>query len=150
MRHIGNEVCPRAATLRSVRTVINDRILEPDSLVIEPGRVSVDVRIPWYRAIPASCIHDVTLRVDGRTVPPETLRCELNGVERRLDEFPELVDESWFTTDSLTVSGELDVERSARHDVFMNLKLYIPYIVTAHGVLMIDESLETQMAGAGR
>ena len=37
--------------------------------------------------------------------------------------------------------------RPAEHDVFVNLKLFIPYIVTAHGVLMIDESLETQMTG---
>jgi hypothetical protein len=32
----------------------------------------------------------------------------------------------------------------------VNLKLFIPYIVTAHGVLMIDESLELQMAGTTR
>jgi Domain of unknown function (DUF6379) len=130
--------------------VINDRLIEPDSLVIAPGRVALDVRIPWYRAIPASCIHDVTVRIDGQTVPAESLRCELNGEERRLDEFADLVDESWFTTDSLTVSGELDLEMADQHDVFVNLKLYIPYIVTAHGVLMIDESLEKKMAGDHR
>ena len=89
--------------------MINDRLIDPDSLVIEPGKVSVDVRIPWYRAIPASCIHDVTVRVDGQTVPAESLSCELNGRQRRLDEFPDLVDESWFTTDPLTVRGDLDV-----------------------------------------
>jgi hypothetical protein len=130
--------------------VINDRLIDPDSLVIEPGRVSVGVRIPWYRAIPASCIADVAVRIDDRTVPPESLRCELNGRTRRLEEFPELVGESWFTTDALTVSGDLDVEPAAEHDVFVNLKLYIPYIVTDHGVLMIDESLELQLAGATR
>jgi hypothetical protein len=130
--------------------MINDRLIEADSLVVEPGRVSVDVRIPWYRAIPASCIRGVTVRVDGQVVPTESLRCELNGKARRLDEFPDLVDESWFTTDSLTVSGELDVEAADQHDVFVNLQLYIPYIVTAHGVLMIDESLERQMPGGTR
>jgi hypothetical protein len=131
-------------------TVINDRLIDPDSLVIEPGRVSIGVRIPWYRAIPASCIADVAVRIDGQAVLPESLRCELNGRERRLEEFPELTEESWFTTDSLTVSGELEVDRSEDHDVFVNLKLYIPYIVTDHGVLMIDESLETTMTGAAR
>ena len=129
--------------------MINDRLIDPDSLVIEPGKVSVDVRIPWYRAIPASCIHDVTVRVDGQTVPAESLSCELNGRRRRLDEFPALVDESWFTTDPLTVRGDLDVAGD-HHDVFVNLKLFIPYIVTAHGVLMIDESLERQMTGVTR
>jgi hypothetical protein len=131
-------------------SVINDRLIEPGSLVIEPGCVSVGVRIPWYRAIPASCIHDVTVSVDGQTVPAESLRFGLNGRNRGLGEFPDLVDESWFTTDSLIVSGDLDLEAADQHDVFVNLKLYIPYIVTAHGVLMIDESLETTMTGAIR
>ena len=130
--------------------MINDRLIEPDSLRIEPGRVSVDVRIPWYRAIPASCISDVSVSVDGRPVPAESIRCELNGRERRLEEFPELLDESWFTTDSLTVSGDLDVPPDGEHDVAVNLKLYIPYIVTDHGVLMIDESRQERMSGAAR
>jgi hypothetical protein len=78
------------------------------------------------------------------------MRFELNGRERQLAEFPDLVDEPWFTTDSLTVTGDLEIEPAAEHDVFVNLKLYIPYIVTAHGVLQIDESLETKMTGATR
>src|SRR5690349_8745889 len=112
--------------------MINDRLIEPDSLRIAPGRVSVDVRIPWYRAIPASCIAQVSVSVDGRPVPVESIRCELNGRERRLDEFPDLLDESWFTTDPLTVSGDLDVREGDEHDVAVNLKLYIPYIITDH------------------
>jgi hypothetical protein len=130
--------------------VINDRLIEPDSLVIHPGRASIDVRIPWYRAIPASCISEVTVHIDGEPFSPESVRYELNGRERRLEELAELVEESWFTTDSLTVSGDIDVAASGQHDVLVNLKLYIPYIVTAHGVLMIDESLETQMTAESR
>jgi hypothetical protein len=130
--------------------MINDRLIEPDSLVIRPGRASIDIRIPWYRAIPASCISDVTVRIDGKTLAPESLHCHLNGRRRRIEEFADLVDESWFTTDSLTVSGDIDVATSGEHDVFVNLKLYIPYIVTDHGVLMIDESLETQMTAEAR
>ena len=125
--------------------MINDRLIEPDSLRVAPGRVSVDVRIPWYRAIPASCIAGVSVSVDGRPLPAESVRFELNDRERRLEEFPALLDESWFTTDALTVSGDLDVPAGAEHDVAVNLKLYIPYIVTAHGVLMIDESREERM-----
>jgi hypothetical protein len=90
------------------------------------------------------------VHIDGEPFSPESVRYELNGRERRLEEFAELVDESWFTTDSLTVSGDIDVAASGQHDVLVNLKLYIPYIVTAHGVLMIDESLETQMTAESR
>ena len=90
------------------------------------------------------------MTVDGRPVPAETIRCALNGRERGLEEFPDLLEESWFTTDSLTVSGALDVAEEGEHDVAVNLKLYIPYIITDHGVLMIDESRQERMSGAAR
>jgi hypothetical protein len=51
------------------------------------------------------------------------------------------------TTDSLTVTGDLDVSPDGEHDVAVDLKLYIPYIVTDHGVLMIDEAREERMTG---
>jgi hypothetical protein len=130
--------------------MISDRLIEPDSLVIEGRRASVDVRIPWYRAIPASCIHDVGLRVDGVTAPADSVRCGLNGIERRLGEFPALTEESWFTTDALTVSGDFNLEAGAEHDVQVQLKVFIPYIVTAHGVLLIDESSTARMVGVAR
>jgi hypothetical protein len=54
--------------------VIPDRIIEDGTLRTDGGRTSVEVRIPWYRALPASCIADVGLTIDGATAPKETLR----------------------------------------------------------------------------
>ena len=125
--------------------MISDRLIEEGSLVVGDGRASVDVRIPWYRAVPASCISDVSFTVDGQAPAAGSVRCTLNGAERRIEEFPELVDEQWFPTDSLTVSGDLDVSVGSEHEVHVQLKLFIPYIVTAHGVLMIDESRTLRM-----
>jgi hypothetical protein len=125
--------------------VISDRLIEEGSLIVEGGRTSVEVRIPWYRAVPASCIADVSFAVDGRTPPADSVRVELNGTARTVDEFPALTDEQWFPTDSLTVSGDLDVAPGTEHAVSVDLKLFIPYIVTAHGVLMIDERQELLM-----
>ena len=48
------------------------------------------------------------------------------------------------------MSGDLDVPEDGEHDVAVNLKLYIPYIITDHGVLMIDESREARMTGVAR
>jgi hypothetical protein len=70
--------------------MINDRLIDPDSPMVGPGTVSVGFRIPWYRAIPASCIAGVAVRVDGRELPSESLTFELNGRERRLTELPAL------------------------------------------------------------
>ena len=127
------------------KAVISDRLIEEGSLRVDDGRASVEVRIPWYRAVPASCIADVTFTVDGRTPPAESVRVELNGTARTVAEFPTLTDEQWFPTDALTVSGDLDLEAGAEYRVGVGLKLFIPYIVTAHGVLMIDERKEMLM-----
>ncbi|WP_459983111.1 C-glycoside deglycosidase beta subunit domain-containing protein [Nocardioides sp. AN3] len=125
--------------------MISDRLIEEGSLVVDGGRTSVEVRIPWYRAVPASCIADVSFSVDGQAPPATSVRVELNGTARTIEEFPSLTDEQWFPTDSLTVSGDLDVEPGTEHQVAVELKLFIPYIVTAHGVLMIDERKELRM-----
>lgn len=119
--------------------MIPDRIVEEGTLTTNGGRTSVEVRIPWYRALPASCIAGVDLRVDGRVAPKESLLWSMNGKDFRLDELPDHVDEWWFTTDSAVLSGNLDLEALDQHEVEVDLHLYIPYIVTAHGVLLIEE-----------
>jgi Domain of unknown function (DUF6379) len=127
--------------------VIPDRIIEDGTLRTDGMRISVEVRIPWYRALPASCIADVGLTVDGVAAPKESLRWTMNGRDFRLEELPERTDEWWFVTDSAVVSGDLpvragaehDVQHDAPHDVEVDLRLYIPYIVTDHGVLLIEE-----------
>ncbi|WP_369820390.1 DUF6379 domain-containing protein [Phycicoccus sp. Soil803] len=121
------------------RVMIPDRILEEGTLKVDGQRASVEVRIPWYRALPASCIADVELRVDGQAAPKNSLVWTMNGRDFRLEELAETVDEWWFTTDSAVLSGDLAVEEGRTHDVEVDLHVYIPYIVTAHGVLLIEE-----------
>ena len=119
--------------------MIPDRILEEGTLTVDGPRASVEVRIPWYRALPASCIADVELRVDGQVAPKDSLVWNMNGRDFRLGELAETVDEWWFTTDSAVLSGDLAVGDGQTHEVEVDLHLYIPYIVTAHGVLLIEE-----------
>lgn len=119
--------------------MIADRILEEGTLRAEGRRASVEVRIPWYRALPASCIADVELRIDGHVAPKDSLLWNMNGRDFRLDQLADTVDEWWFTTDSAVLSGDLAVEDGQTHEVEVDLHLYIPYIVTAHGVLLIEE-----------
>ena len=120
--------------------MIPDRLVEEGTLRTDGPRSSVEVRLPWYRALPASCIADVELRIDGHAAPKDSLRWNMNGRDFRLDELEAQVDEWWFTTDSAVVSGDLPLSAEChQHDVEVDLHLYIPYIVTAHGVLLIEE-----------
>ncbi|MFH8251179.1 DUF6379 domain-containing protein [Microbacterium sp. B2969] len=121
--------------------MIPDRIIEQGTLTIDGARAAVEVRLPWYRALPASCIAGATLSVDGVEAPAESLRWEMNG---RTFTFAELVpntEEWWFPTDSAVLSGDLAVaEDGADHKVEVSLVLYIPYIVIgADEVLHIEE-----------
>ncbi|UUT36558.1 DUF6379 domain-containing protein [Microbacterium elymi] len=120
--------------------MIPDRIIEQGTLTSDSTRTSVEVRIPWYRALPASCIAGASLTVDGATAPAETLRWEMNG---KTFTFAEMVDDTeqwWFPLDSAVLSGEVALAPAAEHEVTVGLTLYIPYIVIGdREVLHIEE-----------
>lgn len=122
------------------RLMIPDRIIEQGTLRTDGTRTSVEVRLPWYRALPGSCISEASLTVDGVEAPAESLLWTMNNRTFRMPELVDEVAEWWFPVDSVVLSGALALlEPGAEHRVEVGLKLYIPYIVTAHGVLRIEE-----------
>jgi hypothetical protein len=109
--------------------VIPDRIIEQGTLTTHGARTAVEVRLPWYRALPGSCIAGAKLSIDGVEAPSDSLRWSMNG---RVFSFDELVDETgewWFPTDSAVLSGEIPLDADAEHEVRVDLTLYIPYII---------------------
>ena len=118
--------------------MIADRLIEQGTLRTDGTRVRVEVRMPWYRALPASSIAGADLVVDGVAADPSTLRWTMNGRTWRFEELPPRIDDWWFIQDPAVLEGELAVA-PGEHEVEVGLRLYIPYIVTDHGVLMIDE-----------
>ena len=119
--------------------MIPDRIIEQGTLSARDGRAAVEVRLPWYRALPASCISAAKLTIDGIEAPAETLRWEMNGEEFTFAEMKTNTQEWWFPTDSAVLSGDLAVD-AGEHEVRVDLTLYIPYIIIADDeVLHIEE-----------
>lgn len=120
--------------------MIPDRIIEQGTLTTDGRRAAVEVRLPWYRALPASCIGGATLTVDGVAAPAESLRWEMNGRSFRFDELVPNTEEWWFPTDSAVLSGDLAFDADGEHQVEVGLVLYIPYIVIGENeVLHIEE-----------
>jgi hypothetical protein len=121
--------------------MIPDRIIEPNTLTTDGRRAEVEVRIPWYRALPGSCIAGAVLSIDGVPAVEDSLRWTMNGRTFRFDELVDETGEWWFPTDSAVLSGEVPVEAGdAEHRVDVDLKLYIPYIVIGENeVLHIEE-----------
>jgi len=119
--------------------VIPDRIIEQGTLRARGGRAAVEVRLPWYRALPASCISAAKLTIDGAQAPTESLRWEMNGEEFTFADMKTNTAQWWFPTDSAVLSGDLAVD-AGEHEVRVDLELYIPYIIIADDqVLHIEE-----------
>lgn len=121
--------------------MIPDRIIEQGTLTTDGTRSAVEVRIPWYRALPGSCISEVSFSVDGVPAPAESLRWTMNGRTFRLADLADDTEQWWFPVDSAVVSGDIPVTTGADdHRVDVELKLYIPYIVIdGDQVLRIEE-----------
>lgn len=128
--------------------MIPDRVIEQGTLRTEPGRASVEVRIPWYRAVPGSCIAAATLTIDGVRAPAESVRWRMNGRTFTFDELAGELDEWWFPTDSAVLSGALDVV-PGEHEVTVDLSIYVPYIIIGEDeTLRISERDTKTMAVA--
>ena len=124
--------------------MIADRIIEQGTLIIDGARASVEVRMPWYRALPGSCIAGARLTIDGVEAPAESLRWRMNGREFT---FAQLVDETgewWFPTDSAVLSGDVPARDAAEHEVGVELTLYIPYIIIGDGETLHIQERDTK------
>ena len=121
--------------------MIPDRIIEQGTLTTDGARSAVEVRIPWYRALPGSCISEVSFAVDGVPAPAESLRWTMNGRTFRLADLADDTEQWWFPLDSAVVSGDIPIVVGAvEHRVDVELKLYIPYIIIdGDQVLRIEE-----------
>ncbi|MGN6445232.1 C-glycoside deglycosidase beta subunit domain-containing protein [Amnibacterium sp.] len=129
--------------------MIPDRIIEQGTLTTDGEHAAVEVRIPWYRAIPASCISEVSLAVDGVPAPADSLTWTMNGETHPIAELAQRSDDWWFPLDSAVVTGALPVEPGGEHRVDVELKLYIPYIVIGDDeVLRIEEHDTKTMAAS--
>lgn len=121
--------------------MIPDRIIEQGTLTTDGTRAAVEVRLPWYRALPGSCIAGAKLTIDGVEAPSESLRWQMNGRESTFDELRTNTEEWWFPTDSAVLSGDFSIEPDAEHEVTVGLTLYIPYIIISDTeTLHIDET----------
>ncbi|MGN7950342.1 C-glycoside deglycosidase beta subunit domain-containing protein [Microbacterium sp. 22215] len=128
--------------------MIPDRLIDQGTLTSDGARVAIDVRIPWYRALPASCIGGATLTVDGAEVPASSLRWEMNGNTFTFEQMKNNTHEWWFPADSAVLSGDLPLDADDReHSIKVSLTLFLPYLIIGDEVLEITES-DTKMMKA--
>lgn len=115
-------------------------MIERGTLVRDGDRVRVSIRMPWYRALPFSSVAGVIWTIDGAPVPGEGLTWSCDGTTLPLADLADRYDLWWYVLDSAVVEGDApEGLGEGEHEVEFTLGLYIPYIVTAHGVLRLEE-----------
>lgn len=127
--------------------VFRDRLIVDDSLVAEDAGYSIRARMPWYRALPLSCLVEISLAVDGATAPAEAITIETGGVTLPLGSTPQATDQSWYVLDDLLirVAGASLTDR-ADHDVDLTVGLRLPYLPINGEPLTMREHLRKAMS----
>jgi hypothetical protein len=98
-----------------------------------PG-VQLDVRLPWYRSLPLSCIERLDISINGDQVPVEDITLTLNGTRYMLDELPPLHEVVWFTLDAADVRVRQDrTMEVGEHDVEVTVQTRMPYVPAVMG-----------------
>jgi uncharacterized protein DUF6379 len=114
--------------------VLTERVIEDGSLRAEASGYSFDLRIPWYRSLPLSCVEGLEVALDGDAAAAHDIAITFNERTYSLDELPPLYDEWWQVTDAARVAvpraGGL---AAGPHELDVTLALRIPYIVEGGG-----------------
>lgn len=131
--------------------MLTEQVIADDSLRAVPGGVAFDVRIPWYRSLPYSCIEGLDVTIDGTTIDSDQLAIELGGERYKLDDLPPLHERWWYVADAapVTVPLEAELERG-EHELDVTLHMRIPYIIESEVPLVMRERcVKTQPLKAG-
>lgn len=110
-------------------TAITEQVLAPPYRArAEGGTLAFELREPWYRSLPVSCIEALQVSADGKDVPPDGVTITINGVERSLAECAAAWEEFWFVQDPATVTLH-GFTAEDRVRIGVHLVLRIPYIM---------------------
>jgi len=120
--------------------VLTDRVIGDDSLRSDAAGFSFDLRIPWYRSLPLSCVEGVEVAVDGNSIADDDLVIVFNDRTYAVGDLPPLYEEWWQVTDAARVtiarSGGLE---PGPHQLDVTLSVRIPYIIEAGRRLVMRE-----------
>ena len=111
----------------------HNTLLSDDSLSVRPDGLAIAIQLPWYRSLWLSSVSDISVTVDGRSVPSDLLTVELAGRTYRVAELPDQWDVLWFIQDRLVVVAPLDDPPSPDRpiDVEVTIDIRLPYMQIA-------------------
>lgn len=112
-----------------METRFSSHLLSQHSLRSKQHEALLDIRLPWYRALPLSTVEVGSLQLDGRAITAQQLRFEVNGRRFELGQMGEQVDEWWYVLDDATLRiRDCPIAAHSTHEVELTLNLYPPYM----------------------
>lgn len=119
--------------------MLADRLVDDVPIEQSADGFDVSVRMPWYRALPLSCVRGYSVTVDGTEYPAEQLRFVVNGEVFDDASIADRWQENWYVLDTakIRVLGEQLAEGT--HQVDVGLSLQIPYLPIGPRALVITE-----------
>lgn len=104
------------------------RLICPDEIKASGDTLQLGIRLPWYRALPVSVVELGEIAIDGKVVPHQNVRFEINGHEYPVDQLGELTEEYWYVLDSAHLRVPYELDPKQPHTIALTLNLYPPYI----------------------
>lgn len=106
-----------------------DKVVDDGTLRALPNGFSVGVRLPWYRALPLSCVSINLLKIDGVMIEPEKIRFVVNDHDYALADLADRMVETWYVIDTVMLNvTDHPIDAAAEHEVEAEVEVRPPYI----------------------
>ena len=88
----------------------------------------VQLRIPYYRGLPMSCVQNIQLKIDDELITQEQMKILVQGETFNYSEISTAINHRWGMTDTITVFVEKSGGLSeGQHKVYTFVSLRISY-----------------------
>jgi len=100
-----------------------------DSLRVSGDGLELQIRLPWYRALPLSTVDIGELRINGELIDPAKVTLTVNDKSRPVGDLSALYEEYWYVLDSGYLRFPYTkAKKDAKVELDVTVTLYPPYI----------------------
>jgi hypothetical protein len=130
--------------------MMNDYMLPQLPAQLEGNKLTFEMRMPWYRALPLSSITKVQVEIDNQPCDMQDARFLVNDREYRFEELPLLAEDWWYVLDSAWIKVTVpEGFKPGKHEVRLHFGLYIPYLPVGPFILLVEEESAKELEVLG-
>lgn len=114
----------------------HDSLINDSSLRAHPDGVALSLQIPWYRSLWLSSVNDLTLAIDGETIPQDRLRLQFSSGSWEPSELTAQTETLWFLQERPLLIASLPepLALGTEHDVDVTIDMTIVYMQIKPGM----------------